>query len=639
MVEISFPQDLVKVPEYGKIDIADLKMKDCSFEPGAPAMNLLSYKDVQFSVGSNDNSKIITTIRYRIKVFNSNGFKYANVFIPYDGDNASKITDIRGAIYNLDEKGAIHTYTLSDADIFKNKPSKKTSGNKIAFTFPDVKAGSIIEYQFTQTEKNSYSIASWYFQDDIPTLLSACKISKPVFSQIQRRLVPDLPIEEASVIDDSKGFDFRKVLLSYAMRNIPSFKPEPFMSSFNDYEYRIDFLVDFRETRYRAVIRQSNDQWTLINSWLLNSPFFGRQFASPIPNTKAFVDSVKHLKETTQKIDAVYKYVKRNLKWNEYYFFLSDDLGEVWKSKEGNSAEINLSILNLLQKCEVQSYPVVFSTRLHGKVDYHFTSLAQFNTVDIVAVDSNKFYLLDGTNPYLSYETPPYNVVNTTGMIIDDINNLKINVDFGRALIKDSISITASIDSNGILKGNGVKTYFDLDKIQKLYDEKDAAENEDEPKTMPDIKIDTSWFLNKENELLPLIENFKFNQELPVTNDFYFLNPFLFFNLVKNPFTDTSRRSDIDFIAKSLFIVNMKIALSKNIKVEELTKNKETEMPDSSIRFSYNNEIKNDTIYISSIFEINKPVFDRQDYGELKKFFENIYNLLNDQVLLKKQEE
>ncbi len=636
LAKTSVAQEVVNVPEFGKVDVADLQMKECSFAPDAPAMDLLSYKDVNLSVGDNNNSKITSTIRYRVKIFKATGFKYANIAIPYD--NSSKITDLHCVIYNLDERGQIQTYTLNENDIFQNK-SKKSNSNKITFTFPGVKEGSVIEYQYTRTEKNSYFISSWYFQDDIPTLLSACKISKPVFSQIQRRLVPDLPVEEGSEIDDSKGFDDRRVQLSYAMRNIPAFKSEPFMSSFNDYKYRIDFLLDIRETYGSALLRQSNDQWRRTNFQLLNDPFFGWQFDAQIPGTKAFIDSVNHLQQTSEKINAVYKYVKRNIKWNEYYFIFSEDLGDVWKSREGTSAEINLSILNLLRKCGVQCYPVLFSTRSHGKVDYNFPNLGQFNTVDIAAVDGNQFYLLDGTNPYLSYQTPPYNVVNTTGMMIDPLNNLRINVDFGRALIKDSSSIAAVVDSNGILKGDGVKTFFDLAKIQQLEAAKEKEDDEDKSQPVSDIKIDSSYRLNKENELLPLVEHFKFHHELPVTNDFYFLNPFLFFELDKNPFIDTARKSDIDFIAKTSYTVNMQVALSKDIVLEELAKNKEIEMPDSSLGFKYSNELKNDTIYISSTLEINKPVIDKQDYVQLKKFFENIYSLLNNQILLRKKED
>jgi hypothetical protein len=283
---------------------------------------------------------------------------------------------------------------------------------------------------------------------------------------------------------------------------------------------------------------------------------------------------------------------------------------------------------------------VLFSTRLNGKVDYNFPDIGQFNTVDVVAVDGNQFYLLDGTNPYLSYQTIPYNVVNRTGMIVDLLNNKQINVDFGRKLIWDSVFVTAAMDTSGVLKGNAEKKYFDLAKVGRLEDEKEENDDaENRVNTTSEIKVDSSSELNKDNALLPLIERIKFHYELPVTNDFYFLNPFLFSDLSENPFKDSIRNTDIDFGASTSFTVQMKIALPKNIQIEELMKNKETSTADSSINFKFNNELKKDTLYINSTFEINKPIFDKTEYSTVKSFFQNVYSLLNNQILLRKKQE
>ena len=83
----------------------------------------------------------------------------------------------------------------------------------------------------------------------------------------------------------------------------------------------------------------------------------------------------------------------------------------------------------------------------------------------------------------------------------------------------------------------------------------------------------------------------------------------------------------------------MKIALPKNIKLEELMKNKEINTTDSLISFKFSNELKKDTLYISSIFGINKPIFDKTEYSTIKNFFLDVYSSLNNQILLKKEEE
>jgi hypothetical protein len=637
-VTISKAQDSTnKVPEFGEVDIAELQIKNYRFSPDAAAVNLLKYKKVELSIFPNGNTEVLILTRYKIKIFNKNGYNNANISIPFYGDKTTKIKNIKAATYNLDENGKIKVTTLEESDIFKIKDSKKNSRKSIKFTFPNIREGSVLEYQFVQKYKMGYGVPSWYFQDDIPNLLTVYEVKRPLLSTLQKRVVADLTIEETHLVDLSNGFDKRQLDDTYIMRNVPAFKSEAFMSSPWDYKYRIDFLVA------DGIIGYNHNNWFSANAWLLRLPAFSGVFDSKIPGTKSFIDSVKRLNNIADKIRSVYSYVKQKVKWVHVYYIFSRELDEVWNEGEGTSAEINLSILNLLRKCGVQCFPVLYSTRGNGKVDFTFPDLSQFNTVNIAVVNGKKFNLLDGTNAYLSYETPPFNVVNRTGLLIDPFNYSKINIDFDRKLIWDSIFVSASITSNGVLKGSIEKKYFDLAKSMKFQnsekDEDEEGDNKNTSQTVTEIKVDSSWQVNIENELLPLIEHSTFHYELPVTNDFYFLNPFLFSDFSKNPFTDSIRISDIDFGASTASVVQIKIALPKGIKLEGLAKDNKISTPDSSIIFVYHNEIKNDSIYINSSIEIKKPIFNKQEYGFLKKIFTKIYSLLNNQILLQKKDE
>jgi len=55
-----------EVPEFGKIDPADLRMKSCSFEPGANAMKLFDVQEIEFEP-SDYTSKLRAERRVRIK--------------------------------------------------------------------------------------------------------------------------------------------------------------------------------------------------------------------------------------------------------------------------------------------------------------------------------------------------------------------------------------------------------------------------------------------------------------------------------------------------------------------------------------------------------------------------------------------
>lgn len=625
------------IPAFGKIDIADLKMNDCSFDPGAEAVYLLRYEEVTLSAFENYTTQVLILKRYRIKILKKSGFKFSNISIDYDRKGA-KVTNLEGAIYNLAADGQIKVTPIDKSDIYKTKSTKKD--RIISFTFPEVKEGSVIEYQFTQKIKDAYFMPTWYFQSSIPNVLSVCKVSRSFNSLLQKKVIGEWPLEQDSLIRYPKGEDRREQDNYYVMRNVPAFIPEPFMSTSRDYRYRIDFVTAPKETSYDVLVRQSNNIWLRENLWLLMHPYFGGQFGAYIPGTKKIIDSVKKLNNVSAKIAAVYRYVKQKIRWDQNYFLLSRDMKDVWEEGEGTSAEINLSILNLLRKCDVTCFPVLYSTRSHGKVDYNFPSLGQFNTVNIAVVNGKKFQLLDGTSPFLSYETPPLDVVNRTGMLIDRLNHTRINIDFNRKLLWDSVFVYANIDSNGILHGKIVKKYFDLAKTVKLQNESETDEKDEDninlSVNISEIKADSSYQLDMENELLPLTEISTFHYELPSTNDFHYFSPFLFSNLSKNPFTDTARNTDVDFIANTSSVVHIEISLPPKIKVEELPKDKELNVTDSSVSFIFHNEIKNNTIYINCSLEINKPVFEKTQYADLRENFKIIYSLLSNPVLLRR---
>src|SRR6187431_1061925 len=79
------------------------------------------------------------------------------------------------------------TQKLQKDQIFKEKIDQGTS--TVVFTFPDVKPGSVIEYRYTHSEKNSLHLDPWFFQDKLPTALSTCKFIYPLGLRFDYRVI------------------------------------------------------------------------------------------------------------------------------------------------------------------------------------------------------------------------------------------------------------------------------------------------------------------------------------------------------------------------------------------------------------------------------------------------------------------
>ena len=71
-----------EIPSFGKIDKADLLLKECEFDKDAEAYKLLNYGDVHYNIIGGDFG-IITERRTRIKILKEKGLDKANVKIQF----------------------------------------------------------------------------------------------------------------------------------------------------------------------------------------------------------------------------------------------------------------------------------------------------------------------------------------------------------------------------------------------------------------------------------------------------------------------------------------------------------------------------------------------------------------------------
>src|SRR5690349_24432754 len=92
------------IPAFGKVEKAELEMKECDFDKNAEAVVLFEKGQTDFIVG-----KGIDFERHvRIKILNDKGKNAADIHLPYyNWKNEQEIRDISAQVYNLDASGNI----------------------------------------------------------------------------------------------------------------------------------------------------------------------------------------------------------------------------------------------------------------------------------------------------------------------------------------------------------------------------------------------------------------------------------------------------------------------------------------------------------------------------------------------------
>lgn len=629
----SFTQN--EFPSFGKVDLKELMMKECSFEKEANAQKLIDYQETEITTSGYD-IRIKIERRVRIKIFNKSGVDAANIIIPYmRKSKKSKVNDISAYIYNLDSSGNnIITRKLEKGQIFKEKNDDGIS--TVAFTFPDVKPGSVIEYRYTHIEKNSVHLDPWFFQDRLPTTVSVCKFIYPYGMRFDYRFITSDSVTKEFV---TRGSQY---IRTFTQKNIYAFRLEPMMSSIKDNLQRVEFafLPNFINS---PLIIGGGNRWGIFNRALLMAPFFGEQMYIKIPGTESIVDSAKKISASGDKVHFIYQQVKQNLKWDDNLSFYADDLREVWQSKTANSAEINLCILNLLIKSGIKSYPILISTRANGMADPDFISLGQFNSVDVLVLDSLQYYILDGTQKYISYKVPPYNILNRNVFLIDTLNFKWVNITDSRVLMKTSITVKAELNKKGELKGDAYIAYYDHSKANQLEEQNEKVkEKEDEDKEFiekesAEIIIDSLIQENADNELEPLIHRFNFTYKLSTANEYHFLDPFFLSNFRRNPFNDSLRRTDIDMGSNQSYIMYLYLTIPDDYQIDDLPKNILIRSNDSSMLFKREILRQNNVLVFRNSFDILRTVYAKEEYPGIKEYFKKIYGVVNDNIVLKKK--
>ena len=631
-----------KIPEFGNIDPSELNFKECSFEKGADAMNLLKTAKIGLEFNQFSENLILTTeYRVRMKIFNKQGFSAADVKIPYaEKGRSTRIKDIEAYIYSLDADGKVVRRKVERKEIFQNKSKSKGSLNYISFTFPDLYDGAVLEYKYTRVTKNSMSIQPWFFQDKIPTAISKVVTTIPVYAYLAYRTIASDKVEKDSAYKKYSNSLYNEDILSFTLRNVHSFKPEPLMYSLSDNLERVEFSLSPRTFLHSSMLsNEAKMKWQSFS--LLRSRFFGYQCSKPIDGTDGLIDSVNKLPGKRERVAALYGYIRQNVEFNGEQAFRCDSIENCLRSRSGSSAEMNILFLNLLRKAGIHCWPLLVSTHENGNPDTDFPSISQFNGVDVMVRDSTLSYIIDCTQKHLSYDMPPYNVLNSNAFIVDSAAPQWMFILDSRILAKTEATVDAAIDSTGSLYGSARIWDIGFAKSQALeenskQEERSAEDRSTEDKTIPGLVIDSVAVENAAGIGDTLVQRVGFHYTPASSGNTYFVNPFLFLGFTKNPFMDSVRYSDVDFGCNQTVTTRIRVNLAGNFSLESMPEDRVIWKDDSSISFKRKVFMEGNHLIIENSFVLKNAIFIKDDYATLKAFFDKFYAIETEEIPLRK---
>ncbi len=615
------------IPEFGKIDKAELEITSCDFDKDAEAVVLFDEGEFYYEVTFGLERHV------RIKILKDKGLEMANVHIKYYSFNL--LEDVKGIsaqTYNLDAAGNIVVTKLEKKQIYDKKLNKRYS--EMAFSFPEVKVGSIIEYKYRIEGADN---RRWFFQQSIPVIKSRYIINFP--PEIEMSSVPHciLPYQKTTETKSGRYVDV------YTMENVPALRNEAYISCDYDYLQSIEprlIAINPRRMARRSFVKS----WPTIINDLMEDQDFGFQLKKNIPRTKDLDSMLAPITSLYEKMIIIHKYVRKNMEWSGYdNIWALEGVKSAWKDKKGTSGEINLILVNLLKDAGLNAHPILVSTRDHGRVNTFVAGVGQFNKVMAYVELGEDVFVLDAVEKFTPAQQIPMEVLTSNGLLIkkNETDDWGWRILWNeKAIFKNSTFITADIDKNGMMKGAAEvlsEGYARIKKMPVLQEGRKVFIEKIFTSQNKGINIDSVSIENEKNDTLPLLQKVFFNEELNSTGEYKYFSANLFSGLEKNPFIEDNRFSDIFFGYNQKVSLMANVTISDNYQLEELPKNIRLMMPDTGIIFTRFASVDENRLSVRVTLEFKKPVYSVDEYPEFKEFYKKLFDLLNEQFVLRKK--
>ena len=635
--------------KWGEVPIEDLKMNSYPADTNASAIILCDYGDVWFT----KSLRMVYERHTRIKILTNAGYKWGTVSIPfYAKDNIQKVKNINGQTVNITRDGKVHKHKLDKNSIFEEEAGE---WKWIRFTLPALSPGAVIEYRYKIESKRLFNLPDWNFQTSEPTRWSEFRASIPELfryvSVFQGH--EELDLKETKPFSEMYVWFYKGAAAGYISNKIdglnhrwvkkdaPAIRNEPFMTIPEDYRSRILFQL--------AEIRPLNSPpVNILNSWdkvatdLMDSNRFGQQIDRHTILQEQSKSIVSKIDEPEEKLKAIYDYVRTSMKWNGGYGVYCDrELDDAFKARIGSTPEINLILISMLHYAGLEVYPLIISTRDHGKIQSLFPMVGQFNSVLAYINIGEKEYFLDATSSLRPYNLLPEAALNHVGYLIDKINHGWINI-VSPSNYRHLVSVMSTLGSDGSLSGqiqssgDGYKALFDL-KALKDKDEEDFV-REIFLANFINAELDSFSIANKEEVQKPLMTSVYFSipDFAQVAGDFIYLNPMIVESQDENPFKLPERTFPVDFAYERDITYTLQLSLPQGYTLQEQPKNIIVRMPNGGGEFRRVIQASGRNLSLMNKMAIKKPTFEPEEYQGLRQFYSLMVAAHAEQVVLKR---
>jgi len=589
---------------------------------------------VEYNIGNTyyedagGNYQLVTITKTRIKIINKDGYDYATVKIPLYRDKSTReyLTVSNAFTYNLVNGNVEKTKLKGDGEFLE-----KVEGNHFlaTFTMPNVKEGSIIEYTTKVTSPYFTYVPEWHFQLRIPVVFSEYSLTLP-YALIFLKYIKGSEMVNQITIGDK---------YTYKATNVPALRNESFVANINS--YRSSVVHSFSGYRDKTgLIKKVAGTWEDVIKTISESENFGKQLKNVSSFKEIATPIIVGKTKDEEKAEAIYKYVQQNFNSNQNTaLYTSQNLKDIYKSKIGNSADLNMLTIALMRSVNIKAYPVILSTRSHG-ISY-VPSLNAFNNIIVGVEILGKTYLYDASNKYAGKDILPIHNLNWMGRLIRDDDTSKDILIEPKIKSRQGVSANLKVNvANHSVEGKFRRSFSNYEafivrnRYENLSNDKIAEKIEE----IYESEIE-NYTVNNLNDLAENVEeSFTTIKEssFDVIGNKIYLRPLHIFGVQENPFKEEERNYPIDFIYPQTNAYTITYEIPEGYEVDFIPTGRKVVTGSNSISASWYVTKDEKQIKVKFNLDYNIAFIDSKEYHDIKKIFDEVIKFKDERIVLKK---
>lgn len=642
--------------KFGLINTSHFKSTVCPIDENAEAFFLFDFGRSYFiysstTVKSTDvegekkGFQLKTDRHFAIKITNKKGLSRGNIEIPlYREISQEKLIKIKAVTYNL-EGTKIREDKLDKKTIITEEKGENWIIQKIAM--PNVKAGSIIEIEYSVLSDYYFNLNNWFFQKDIPVMLSELSVEIPEYftynkfqygiekidlaeSKSSKKI--EITYEDVSTEIDGtysekfkSSIDYFEYQFKFKADSLPAFNPPSYIRNPKSYISRVEF--ELNKTKFpNQYPKFYNNTWETAVKVLYDD----LKFKSYLDNTNVYDADIEAIwnqsDDTVTFIENSLKLFQEKFSWNNRKSIIpSNKIEESFIVGQGNVADINLNLIAFFNNAGITSYPVILNTSENGSI---LPKLSSLNYLLAAAKVNGKFFLLDASNKLTKVDLIPIDCLNGVGRIISPEGSSFINLE-GRKKYYEFNRFDIVIDSS--FTGSVSKNFKDYAYLEFLSDEKEFQvfnQNVD--------YLDWKVLRNNDENNIELSSKFNCPKCLLKVDNKLIFNGVIEPLFKDNPFLEGSRKFPIEFDYPLSIQHVYTIAVSDKYKISKIPQEIMKMSPDRSLKLIFSPLQLGNNITINVMFSLSKTTFLPEEYELVKKVFQTLIDKQLEQIVIEK---